>query len=76
MFNPHLDIGQCINNEDIRRIFKCGNMRGMRRSHTTGHRGRKKSIAFIHTGERGTRCGRRGFLGDRDRRTLSVVYMP
>ena len=36
MFNPHLEIGQCINNEDIRRIFKCGNMGGMRRSHTTG----------------------------------------
>ena len=36
MFNPHLDIGQCINNDDIRRIFKCGNMGGMRRSHTTG----------------------------------------
>lgn len=35
MFNPHLEIGQCINNEDIRRIFKCGNMGGMRRSHTT-----------------------------------------
>lgn len=36
MFNPHLEIGQCINNDDIRRIFKCGNMGGMRRSHTTG----------------------------------------
>lgn len=54
MFNPHLEIGQCVNNDDIRRIFKCGNMGGgMRRSHTTGLRGRKKSIAFIHIEGRG-----------------------
>lgn len=30
MLNPHLEIGQCVNNEDIRRVFKCGNMSGMK----------------------------------------------
>ena len=35
MFNSGLEIGQIIKNEDIVRIFKCGNMGGMRRSRTT-----------------------------------------
>lgn len=34
-FNPGLEIGQEINNSELVRIFKCGNMGGMRRSHTT-----------------------------------------
>ncbi len=35
MFNPGLKIGQIIKNLDIVKIFKCGNMGGMRRSRTT-----------------------------------------
>lgn len=35
MFDPGLDIGQIIGNNDIVEIFKCGNMGGMRRSKTT-----------------------------------------
>ncbi|WP_293602023.1 hypothetical protein [Ruminococcus sp. CAG:330] len=35
MFNSGLEIGQIIKNEDIVRIFKCGNIGGMRRSRTT-----------------------------------------
>lgn len=35
MFDPGLEIGQIIKNSDIQRIFKCGNMGGMRRSKTT-----------------------------------------
>lgn len=34
-FNPGLDLGQIITNDDLRNIFKCGNMGGMRRSKTT-----------------------------------------
>ena len=34
-FNPHLQIGQEISNAELVSIFKCGNMGGMRRSHTT-----------------------------------------
>jgi 5-methylcytosine-specific restriction enzyme A len=34
-FNPGLSIGQVISNNDIRNIFKCGNMGGMRKSNTT-----------------------------------------
>ena len=34
-FNPGLQIGQEINNSELVSIFKCGNMGGMRRSHTT-----------------------------------------
>ncbi|CAK7038077.1 HNH endonuclease [Tissierella sp.] len=34
-FNPKLKIGQVINNDDLREIFKCGNMGGMRKSNTT-----------------------------------------
>lgn len=35
MFEPGLKIGQILRNEEIAEIFKCGNMGGMRRSHTT-----------------------------------------
>ena len=35
MFNPELEIGQIIKNADIVKIFKCGNMGGMRRSKAT-----------------------------------------
>lgn len=34
-FNPNLQIGQEISNAELVSIFKCGNMGGMRRSHTT-----------------------------------------
>ena len=34
-FNPGLKIGQEISNAELVSIFKCGNMGGMRRSHTT-----------------------------------------
>lgn len=34
-FNPGLEIGQEISNSELVSIFKCGNMGGMRRSHTT-----------------------------------------
>ena len=34
-FDPGLKIGQVITNEEIRNLFKCGNMGGMRRSKTT-----------------------------------------
>ena len=34
-FNPNLQIGQEITNSELVSIFKCGNMGGMRRSHTT-----------------------------------------
>lgn len=35
VFNPHLEIGQEISNDDVSRIFACGNMGGMRRSLST-----------------------------------------
>lgn len=35
MFNPKLKIGQVITNDELRNIFICGNMGGMRRSKTT-----------------------------------------
>lgn len=35
LFNPELEIGQIIKNAEIVKIFKCGNMGGMRRSKTT-----------------------------------------
>lgn len=34
-FNPGLAIGQTVTNDQLKEIFKCGNMGGMRRSHTT-----------------------------------------
>lgn len=34
-FDPQLQIGQIITNEQLTSIYKCGNMGGMRRSHTT-----------------------------------------
>lgn len=34
-FDPGLRIGEVVSNEKIISIFKCGNMGGMRRSHTT-----------------------------------------
>ncbi|QGH35116.1 HNH endonuclease [Gracilibacillus salitolerans] len=34
-FDPGLNIGQVITNDQIRDIFKCGNMGGMRKSNTT-----------------------------------------
>ena len=36
MVDPGLRSGQIIKNNDIVRIFKCGNMGGMRRSRATG----------------------------------------
>ncbi len=35
-FDPGLKIGDEINNKQLSELFKCDNMRGMRRSHTTG----------------------------------------
>ena len=35
MFNPGLEIGQAINNNILREIFKCGQQGGMRKSNTT-----------------------------------------
>lgn len=35
MFEPGLEIGQVLKNNDIYEIFKCGNMGGMRRSKAT-----------------------------------------
>lgn len=35
MFNPKLKLGQAITNDELRTIFICGNMGGMRRSRTT-----------------------------------------
>ena len=35
MFEPGLEIGQVLKNNDICEIFKCGNMGGMRRSKAT-----------------------------------------
>ena len=35
IFNPNLSIGQEISNAELVSIFKCANMGGMRRSHTT-----------------------------------------
>lgn len=35
LFDPQLRIGQVISNGELSTIFKCGNMGGMRRSHTT-----------------------------------------
>ena len=35
LFDPQLQIGQIISNSELSTIFKCGNMGGMRRSHTT-----------------------------------------
>lgn len=34
-FNPELEIGKILKNSDIVKIFRCGNMGGMRRSRTT-----------------------------------------
>lgn len=34
-FDPQLQIGQSITNEQLTTIYKCGNMGGMRRSHAT-----------------------------------------
>ncbi len=34
-FDPGLNIGQAVTNDEIRNIFKCGNMGGMRRSKST-----------------------------------------
>ena len=34
-FNPGLEIGQILKNNDIVNVFKCGNMGGMRHSKTT-----------------------------------------
>lgn len=34
-FDPGLKIGQAVTNDEIRSIFKCGNMGGMRKSNTT-----------------------------------------
>lgn len=34
-FNPGLEIGQIVSNDDMRNIFKCGNMGGMRKSNST-----------------------------------------
>lgn len=35
MFNPGLEIGSVLTNDEIRSIFKCGNMGGMRKSNQT-----------------------------------------
>lgn len=35
LFDPQLQIGQIISNSELSAIYKCGNMGGMRRSHTT-----------------------------------------
>lgn len=35
-FTPMLKVGECISNEDLTKIFKVGNMGGMRRSKQTG----------------------------------------
>lgn len=35
MFNPGLEIGQVINNNTLREIFRCGQQGGMRKSNTT-----------------------------------------
>lgn len=35
MFDPGIQIGQVIRNDELTRIFKCGNMGGMRRSKKT-----------------------------------------
>lgn len=35
MLNPKLELGQAITNDELRTIFICGNMGGMRRSKTT-----------------------------------------
>lgn len=35
LYDPKLQIGQIISNSELARIFKCGNMGGMRRSHAT-----------------------------------------
>lgn len=34
-FNPQLKIGEVISNDELRKIFKCGNMGGMRKSKNT-----------------------------------------
>ena len=34
-FDPKLEIGQVLGNKDIVEVFQCGNMGGMRRSHST-----------------------------------------
>ena len=36
VFEPGIDIGAELTNEEMRRLFKCGNMGGMRRSKQTG----------------------------------------
>lgn len=36
MFNPGINIGEEVSNEEMRKLFKCGNMGGMRRSKQTG----------------------------------------
>lgn len=35
-FDPHLSIGDEISNQQLQKIFKCGNMGGMRKSKSTG----------------------------------------
>ncbi len=35
MFNPKLELGKAITNDELRATFVCGNMGGMRRSKTT-----------------------------------------
>ena len=36
MFNPGINIGEELTNEEMRSLFRCGNMGGMRRSKKTG----------------------------------------
>lgn len=36
VFDPGINIGAELNNEEMRKLFKCGNMGGMRRSKQTG----------------------------------------
>ena len=36
MFDPGISIGAELSNEEMRTLFKCGNMGGMRRSKQTG----------------------------------------
>ena len=45
MFNPGLKIGQELKNDEIIRLFRCGNMGGMRRSKATN----TLVIIFDHT---------------------------
>ena len=36
MFDPGIKVGTELTNEKMRKLFKCGNMGGMRRSKETG----------------------------------------